>query len=140
MQEPNEEVAIAQSELGGIEEGGDISARYGVRQVSLVAAAVHMALWVILVIGSSLALAQPSLESVLGSEHYPMIIAAGFALTLLGPVIAVGSWAISRRRLNITERQGVLAKLLFVVSGAGMVGTLAWVTALILIDQWIAGS
>jgi len=140
MQGASEEAAIVSAEPGEIEAVRHPLGSFGVRQVSLVASGVHLALWAMLTIGSSLVLAQPGAESAPGSERYPMIIAIGIALTLVGPLIAVCAWAISHRRVDTQKRQGLLTTLLLFVSGAGLIGATAWVTALMLIDQWIVGS
>ncbi|MDO9108310.1 MAG: hypothetical protein Q7U89_04875 [Coriobacteriia bacterium] len=79
-------------------------------------------------------LTRDPLLSPLRQDSYLFVVAAGLALTVMGPVLAIVVWAIARAGLAEQGRQGLFTSSLIRSATITFVGVLAWIGTLILVD------
>lgn len=72
-------------------------------------------------------------------KEYPLILAAGFVLTLLGPALAAAVWAVVWSEAQPTERGGLFTTSLLRAAAFTLSGVVTWWASLVLIDIWRSG-
>ncbi len=72
-------------------------------------------------------------------EAYPLILAGGLVLTLLGPVLGTVVWAVVWSDAPRTERGGLLTTSFVRASAVTLGGVATWWASLVLIDAWRLG-
>lgn len=75
----------------------------------------------------------PSMPS-LRQEAYTFVVAAGLALTVLGPLLAIVVWAFSRRGVPAERRPGMFVTSLLRAAVITFLGVVAWTGTLIFVD------
>ncbi len=70
----------------------------------------------------------------LRQDAYTYVVAAGLALTLLGPVLSIVVWAVSRGAVAEDRRTGMFVSALLRGAVITFVGVLAWTGTLIVVD------
>ncbi|MDP2234511.1 MAG: hypothetical protein Q8K89_12805 [Actinomycetota bacterium] len=90
--------------------------------------------WVALCGSAAYFLTRDPLLSPLRQESYLFVVAAGLALTVMGPVLAIVVWATSRAGVAEQGRQGMFVSSLIRSATITFVGVLAWIGTLILVD------
>lgn len=68
-------------------------------------------------------------------EWYPAIVLAGVVLTLLGPVVAIVTWATSRKDADGNERGGLFVSSILRAAAITLLGVLAWWGTLVVVDS-----
>lgn len=100
---------------------------------------LYIALWLGL-IGASAYLLGPW-SAVQGSsvEHYRILLASGFVLTVSGPVFALIAWLIVRHGAVVDDGRSSLGRIMFRIVGAGLLGAASWTTMLLTLDYMRIG-
>lgn len=75
----------------------------------------------------------PSMPS-LRQEAYTFVVAAGLALTILGPLLAIAVWAFSRGSVPHERRPGMFVASLLRAAVITFLGVVAWTGTLIFVD------
>lgn len=95
---------------------------------------LYMALWLGL-IGASVYLLGPwSAGQVMSSEHYRILLAAGFVLTASGPALALIAWLIFRHDNGAEDGSHRLGRIMFNIVGTGLLGVASWTITLLTLD------
>jgi len=90
--------------------------------------------WLALCAGAAYALTRDPAMPTLRQDVYTFVVAAGLALTILGPIIAVVVWLFARSGAGEDRPAGMFATSLMRAAIVTFCGVVAWTGVLILVD------
>ncbi len=90
--------------------------------------------WVVLCASAAYFLTRDATMPSVRQEAYTFIVAVGLALTVLGPILAIVVWAFSRSGVAKDQRTGMFGSSLMRAATITLVGVIAWVGVLIMVD------
>jgi hypothetical protein len=110
------------------------------RGVSQTPFLLYLALWVVFIVASATLLFESARTTgVLYSDRYVYAVYAAAALALLGPVLALIVWLVTRARRTKDGRRGLFAASMLAGAGVTFVGSVLWLVLLFVLDLYQAG-